>query len=169
MLYLGQGEPDIRTDLENSLRAALGKRRWESWWTKSWTWGNRVCLQSGRPTVTGTASKKGVASWEREGIVPLLCLLEASAGVLLARDVLHAPSLGSIQSQVGWPDLVGRSSVHARGVRAWRSLRSLPTSSILWFYDLKRLNLFLTRFSHDYHANPSWNSWKAQVYVVSSF
>lgn len=62
--------------------------------------------------------KKGVASWEREGIVPLLCLLEASAGVLLARDVLHAPSLGSIQSQVGWPDLVGRSSVNARGVRA---------------------------------------------------
>lgn len=26
MLHLGQGEPDIRTDLENSLRAALGEK-----------------------------------------------------------------------------------------------------------------------------------------------
>ena len=61
----------------------------------------------------------------------------------LPREVVNAPTPGGVQGQVGWgpgqPGLVFNVEVGGSAcsseVGAWRTLRSFPTLSILWFYD----------------------------------
>ena len=51
-----------------------------------------------------------------------------------------SPLPGSAQGQVGWsseqPDLVEDVPADGRGVGTRWALRSLPTQTILWFYDV---------------------------------
>jgi len=44
--------PDMHTEWDNSLRAALWERTWGSWWTRSLIWTSSVHLQPGRPTIS---------------------------------------------------------------------------------------------------------------------
>jgi len=55
------------------------------------------------------------------------------------RHICGCPFPGSVQGQVGWgfeqAGVVEGVPAHGRGVGTRWSLRSLPTQTILWFYD----------------------------------
>jgi len=57
----------------------------------------------------------------------------------LPREAVAASLPGSVQGQVGWsseqPGLVGDVPAHGRGVGTRQSLRSIPTLTILLFYE----------------------------------
>ena len=57
--------------VEDVLRAALRRRTWGCWLTRSSAWPVSVCLQSRRPTASQPASPNSVASRLREGILSL--------------------------------------------------------------------------------------------------
>lgn len=50
--------PNIHTDWEKNLTAALQRRTWGFWWMKSGIWASCVLLQPRRPTASWAASKE---------------------------------------------------------------------------------------------------------------
>jgi len=59
VLHRGWGYPTYLTEWGKiSFIAALWRRTWESWQTRSWTWASSVRLQPGRPTITWAALKE---------------------------------------------------------------------------------------------------------------
>jgi len=105
------------TDWEkSSLRAALGKRTWGSWWMKSHTRASSMFLQPGRPTVSQVASKEG---WpvESERWLSVLCPCSCEAPF----GVLH-PGLGASAQDSSGAVGVGPEEGHKDDPRAGSSL-----------------------------------------------
>jgi len=72
VLHLGQGNPGINTGWGmKGLRAALPRRAWGYWWTKSWTQATNVQLAN---RILGCITSS-VASRSREVILPLCSAL----------------------------------------------------------------------------------------------
>jgi len=67
--------PDMHTEWDNSLRAALWERTWGSWWTRSLIWTSSVHLQPTGPKDRWPARQWWFFSY-------LLCPHEALSGVL---------------------------------------------------------------------------------------
>ena len=62
--------------------AALWRRTWWSWWTKSWTWASSALLQPGRPTASWAAPTEEWLEGQGGDCPPLLCLCKAPSAVL---------------------------------------------------------------------------------------
>jgi len=97
------------TDWENTLRAALQRRTWGSWWMKRWTWASREHLQHGKPTASWVALKKGWPAGRGRRLSPSILPLWGPIWSTASRP--GAPSIRNTQSF--WPR---RRTVNIRGL-----------------------------------------------------
>lgn len=67
--------PDMHTDWEKNLRAALQRGTWESWWSKSLTWASNVHLQPRKPIVSGPARKERWPAERERWLSPFTLLI----------------------------------------------------------------------------------------------
>ena len=104
------------TDWENSLRTALRRMTWGSWWMRSWTWAS-VHLQPRMPVVFWAASKEGWPA-ERERW--------SSPSAL--------PSWGPTRSTASRPGAPSTTAHCWSGFRGWHKDDWRARTSLLWRY-----------------------------------
>ena len=115
-----------------SLRAALQRRTWGSWWTSSWTWASSVHLQPRRPTVFRAALKRGGHQGEGGDCPPLLSSCSSTA-------VLHPGMEHPVQERhrvLGAGPEEGRYDQRAGSSLLWRMVER---TGLVWLGEEKPL------------------------------